>query len=445
MSDKALSIAYGTFCGMIVTVYLALVLPISKSFPFTDDWTYVAVLGSGWRNVLRWVAAPHNDHRIPFIKIMQFATLKASGFDFRAVLVLNVVWGLCGALAMFGVARRFRGYSHFGDLIVPMILLNYAFGLFGWGFAAQYVMAVSSSAIFLYLFGKSIERGNSILEILSFCFLLVCALSGMNGLVVASVVSGGVFASCFLQQPSTTRTVARYASLVILLTCAAVYASWRPSGASASPLSVPPGQIIDFAYHLSKSSFVVSAFIGAWWRSALVICLTLAAAGVTFGQLQRAHEAGSDDLFTIAFYASFVGYIALAASIVAGRAARIPWVPGLETHYGYPVALIPIFAWLIISYSARPALRGMLAMILLGLYTHSFVESARWRLNYAWWSAGHYAEIAQLIRSDLAPSEITRRYMSDLWYVDTPEIRKDMEDNIVKLRAYGGPLYGRAQ
>jgi hypothetical protein len=267
----------------------------------------------------------------------------------------------------------------------------------------------------------------------------------MNGLVVATIVSGGVFAACFLQEPSSTRTLARYASLVILLTCAVVYAGWRPSGASASPLSVPPGQIIDFAYHLSKSSFVVSAFTGAWWRSALVICLTLAAASVAFGQLQRAHESGSDDLFTIAFYTSFVGYIALAASLVAGRAASIPWVPGLETHYGYPVAMIPIFAWLIISYSARPARKGALAMILLGLYTHSFVESARWRLNYAWWSAGHYTEIAQLIRSDLAPSEITRRYMTELWYIDTAEDRKEMEDDSAKLRAYGGPLYGKAQ
>ncbi|HME22640.1 MAG TPA: hypothetical protein VKI44_15120 [Acetobacteraceae bacterium] len=445
MSGKALSIVYGTFCGMIVTVYLALVLPISKSFPFTDDWIYVEVLGSDWSNMLRWVVAEHNDHHIPAMKIMQFATLRLSGFDFRAVLVLNVVWGLCGALAMIGVARRFRGYSHFGDLIIPMILLNYAFGLFVWGFAAQYVMSVSSSAIFLFLFGKSIERGNSIVEISSFCFLLVCALSGMNGLVVAFVASGGVFAACFLQGPSTTRTVARYASLVILLTCAAVYASWRPSGASASPFSVPPSQIINWAYQLSKSSFVVSAYTGAWWRSAIVICLTLAAAGVAFRQLQRARQSGSVDLFMIAFYSIFVGYIGLAASLVAGRAARIPWVPGLEAHYGYLVTPIPIFAWLIISNSARPALKGMLAIILLGLYAHSFVQSARWRLYYARWSAGHYAEIAQLIRSDLAPSEITRRYMNDLWYIDAPIYRKEMEDDILKLRAYGGPLYGRAQ
>ena len=264
----------------------------------------------------------------------------------------------------------------------------------------------------------------------------------MNGLVVAFVASGGVFAACLLQGPSTTHTVARYVSLVILLTCAAVYAGWKPTEASASPFSVPLGQIIDFAYQLSKSSFAVDALSGAWWRSAIVISLTLTAAGVALREVQRARQSGSIDLFTIAVYSSFVGYIWLAASIVVGRAARVPWTPGLEAHYGYLITPIPIFAWLIISNSAKPALNGMLAIILLGLYTHSFVHSARWRLYYAWYSAGRYAEIAQLIRSDLAPAEITRRYMSDLFFIDEPYYRKQIEDDIVKLRAYGGPLYG---
>jgi len=66
-------------------------------------------------------------------------------------------------------------------------------------------------------------------------------------------------------------------------------------------------------------------------------------------------------------------------------------------------------------------------------------------LDYAWYSAGHYAKVAQLIRSDVAPAEITQMYMGDLWYIDTPYNRKMIEDDIVKLRAYGGPLYGRAE
>jgi hypothetical protein len=445
MSGKALSIIYGTLCGIIVTVYLALVLPTSRSFPFTDDWIYVEILGNGWSNVLRWVVAQQVEHRIPFMKLMQFATLRLSGFDYRALLVLNVIWGLCGTLAMFGVARRFRGYSHFGDLIIPVILLNYGFELFGWGFGAMYLMAVSSSAIFLFLLGKFIGPDVSALQILSFFFLLVCALSGMNGLVVAFMTSSGIFAACLLQEPSAECTIARYASLVIMLTCAAVYVSWQPSAAYVSLFSVPPGQIVNFAYQLSKSSFTVDPSRSGWWRSAIVICLTLAAAGVAFRQLERARQADSVDLFTIAVYSCFVGYIVLAATLVAGRAAHIPWVPGLEAHYGYLMTPVPIFAWLIISNSAKPALNWMLAIILLGLYAHGFVHTARWRLSYAWWSAGRNAEIAQLMRSDVAPSEITRRYMSELFFIDAPVYRKEIEDDIVKLRAYGGPLYGRAQ
>jgi hypothetical protein len=117
----------------------------------------------------------------------------------------------------------------------------------------------------------------------------------------------------------------------------------------------------------------------------------------------------------------------------------------LGLHYGYLAAPIPIFAWLIVSSSAKPALNGVLAMVLLVLYGDAFVANARWRLTYAWSAAGRFAEIAQLIRSDAPPASITQKYMLELFYVDAPNQRQRVEAGIVKLRRYGGPLYGEVQ
>jgi hypothetical protein len=443
MQGKTVPVLHAAFCGIILATYFALILPLSKPFPWTDDWTYVEVLGSSGVDMLRWLGAQHNDHRIPFMKAMQFATLRLSGFDFRSLLVLNAALALCGTLAMFQVARRFRGYSHIGDLIIPMILLNFGFGLFGWGFSAAFLISVAANTIFLFLLGQAVDRDSRVLEALSFFFLFVCALTAMNGLVVASIVSAVIFATGFLRRHPAPSSVVRYASLVILLTCIVLWVSWRPSEASVSVFSVPPSQVADWAFQLSKSSFVIRAFSGGWWRSAIVVGLTLTAVAIAFGRIKRDRRHNSVDFFRIAVYSSFFGYIALGVSLVAGRSAHSPWHPGLEMHYGYLAAPIPIFAWLIISSSARPALNGMLAVVLLALYGDAFVANARWRLTYVWSAAGHFAEIAQLIRSEAPPASITQKYMLELFYVDAPNQRQRVEADILKLRRYGGPLYGK--
>jgi hypothetical protein len=443
MQGKTVPVLHTVFCAIILATYFALILPLSKPFPWTDDWTYVEILGSSGGDMLRWLWAQHNDHRIPFMKAMQLTALRLSGFDFRSLLVLNALLALCGTLAMFQVARRFRGYSHIGDLIIPMILLNFGFGLFGWGFSAAFLISVAANMIFLFLFGLAIERNSRVLEALSFFFLFVCALTAMNGLVVASIVSAAIFAAGFLQRPSAQSSVVRYASLVILLTCIVLLVSWKPSEASVSVFSVPPSQVADWAFQLSKSSFVISAFTGGWWRSAIVVGLTLAAAAIAFGRIKRDRRESSVDFFRVAVYSSFFGYIALGVSLVAGRSAHSAWHPGLEMHYGYLASPIPIFAWLIVSSSAKPALSGVLAMVLLVLYGDAFVANARWRLAYTWSAAGRFAEIAQLIRSDAPPASITQKYMLELFYVDAPNQRQRVEAGIVKLRSYGGPLYGK--
>src|SRR5437870_66574 len=107
------------------------------------------------------------------------------------------------------------------------------------------------------------------------CSLLVCAVTGTNGLVVATTVAAGVLASVLRRDESPVRTYVRYGALAILLVAAGEWLMWKPAPTSVSVFSAPAHQVATFAYHLVESSFATSASSGGWWRAPLIICLVV--------------------------------------------------------------------------------------------------------------------------------------------------------------------------
>ena len=142
-------------------------------------------------NTLKWVLALHNDHRIPLMKLLQYTTLRATYFDFRSLVLINFAIGVIGSISLSEIARNYRGKSHIGDIIIPMVLLNFGTGFMGWGFSAQFLLSVSSSLVAILFFQRS-ENSNRA-RVAATLAMLVCALSGMNGIVLAVSL-----AACFL-------------------------------------------------------------------------------------------------------------------------------------------------------------------------------------------------------------------------------------------------------
>jgi hypothetical protein len=83
-----------------------------------------------------------------------------------------------------------------------------------------------------------------------------------------------------------------------------------------------------------------------------------------------------------------------------------------------------------------------LAAVLLSAYTLAFVAGLNWRLTYLWSTAPRFAEIAHLMRSSAPVREITEKHMLELFYIDTPAQRREIEAGISKLRQLGAPVYG---
>jgi hypothetical protein len=253
----------------IFIVFALCIYPVSRAHPWSDDWTYPGIYGSNWKEFLQWVVAQHVDHRIPIIKLVQYGLLKLSRFDFRVLLLFNAAMATAGALALVGAARLHRGSAHWGDLVIPLTVLNFGFGLYAWAFSAQFSFCIALSFVFLFLFIKSQSANSKPLLIAAMVALLACALCGMNGAIVATVISAAILVLAIRQRAwKTQRAMVAGPALVLAMT-AAVFLTWQPSGTTLAAQSDPATRMLSWARHLVESSFIVDGWLQGYSRPIL--------------------------------------------------------------------------------------------------------------------------------------------------------------------------------
>ena len=415
--EKLIQFCNVAICSLFALIFAGLILPNLKPFPFTDDWIYVDALGKSFRELIRWALVPYNDHFMPLVKVAQFFTLCLTGFDYRPLIALNFAIGLIGALCYFEVARRFRQRVAFGDLVIPLIILNIGFNVYAWGFAAPYGISVAGSAGFLVAFGHAAERRSFPFLIGAFVFLTICvAMSADNGLIVAAVTSTMILCGTFAVEPTSVAKAVRWLSLVEVLICVIIILHLR-SNPSIPILIASPARLGDWAYQLSKSSFALTASAGGLWKSAIILTLTASACALTLADIKKRARSGLQ-LFDIAVYASLCGYLVLPVMITVGRAGMFEW-QGLEGHYGYLMGPITIFAWIILSRFSPKYVASLIGIALIVTYGRSFAFGFEWRWNYARETFSRSQQITYLIGSEsIAAEDIVSKYMLDLYYID---------------------------
>src|SRR6476619_2288396 len=124
-SDKwALTAVLVLWAGM-VSVVVGCIAVYGRNVPLAEDWDMVPSLVGQQPNLLEWLWAQNNEHRLPLPKAVYLALLKISGGDFRIGMLANTLLlaGLC--LAMILTARRLRGgQTRLVDAFFPLVLLH---------------------------------------------------------------------------------------------------------------------------------------------------------------------------------------------------------------------------------------------------------------------------------------------------------------------------------
>lgn len=431
---------YAATVIVIAACFLTAIYPVSRPHPFSDDWTFANIVGAGWRDFIEWIFIQHVDHRIPLVKAVQYLVLRITRFDFRALVLLNFAVAVSGVLAYAQFARRYRGHLALGDLIVPLILLNFSFGLFGWAFSAQFSFSVSLALVFLFVFVAAQQQASRPMLTIALATLLACGMCGMNGLVLA-FVSAGTLLLAFLRAPHLPMRRENIGGLLLVLAILLlVVFNWKPSGASSSLASLDLKRLCRWLLHLAKSSFTIDAVKYKDWLA--ISCALFILAGAVKGLASAASLArGRLPVGDAALLAVFAGFLAVGLVVAIGRSGTSEWSPGLEMHYGYLVAPLVPLSWLMISTRISGRLSMALGAVLVVLYAHAYHAGTKWRFEYLSANQRSFTRATEAVTSDADAAAVAREYIKDYYYIDTPDTLAQVAHGISKLRDVGGPLY----
>src|SRR5439155_26396325 len=128
-----------------------------------------------------------------------------------------------------------RGQARFGDLLIPACVLSFGAGFSQWGFEFTFLSSTFFVALFLYLIVAYELDGRPILLNVALVALFLCALCGLNGMVISSILTL-VFVAYFVSE-RLAKSARRRASVCVILTACTItnivlWVFWHPSGAS---------------------------------------------------------------------------------------------------------------------------------------------------------------------------------------------------------------------
>src|SRR5690606_23639887 len=107
--------------------------------------------------------------------------LRASHFDFRILVLLNLCMAAAASALLLLTARNLRGRISPWDAMVPLVIFNPMAGYALWGFHFQFLSSVLFTCVFSWAMLRPTIRGvHLVVGLLS---ILGCSLCGLNGLL----------------------------------------------------------------------------------------------------------------------------------------------------------------------------------------------------------------------------------------------------------------------
>lgn len=420
---------------LIAVFFLIAVSSSNRIFPNTDEWSYIYAFGSP-SSLFSYLFQQHNDHRIPLQKLLHLSILHFGGFDFRSLVVVNMLLAGVTSIALMFAAKSYRGNWELGDLAIPFLCMNFGFGMSLVGFELQFLSSVLFVSLFLLAISLS-EGGTNAKQVnLAAFWLMLLSWTGLNGVVVGAVLAFSMLAYFVLgRSDRKLESSSRIALLIALTMNVAQFAFWKPS--SASQGMAPTQQIIDYFYGLFTSTYPVYSHGHSIYIAVFLLVLLLI--GVPLGLKQLIKK--GDALTTFILLAAAASTFLLMASVAYGRAQVSAWAPGTDMHYGILTVIIPAALWMVVSKLGGKIVSSVSGFAFLVISVSAFMFSAEWRMSYVDQSGPQF-RVAQLaIASSQDAKEVTDTHMAAFYYSDSPKIRQSVADGILTLRQLGGWEY----
>jgi hypothetical protein len=295
-------------------------------------------------------------------------------------------------------------------------------------------------------------------SILAGSFLILLPLSGGNGLLyVPGIAAWTMIRACYNVEGSADcgNSVKRF----IKRSAPSLAARARiiMLGSSAASIAISIGYLVGFKrvshpwpapdvqQFISATGHVLGSGFGRYfdrlWPLSGVASASLVAAGFAYAVRTGFHRQRSPILRSRALdiAAFMIAFMPVAVGVAYARGGQPPLA---TTHYS--TLALPILYWSFMSWSLdvpRPPakfIQTVLCVIMSILsikYASNAVHNGKDRIL-------KIAEIEHELRNGVASDIIVDRHMLDLCYMDTPQLRKLVQDGIDKFRDAGFAQYG---
>jgi len=188
--DRTATILVWCSWGILFFAALLFVHMYGCNIPFCDEWMHIPQLVGDKPFDLAYLWEQHNEHRIPLPKLIAWALLKATRFDYRAGMFLNALCLGFLAMAMLLAIKKLRGYLQLSDMFFPIALLHlgHSDNLL-WSFQISLVSSAVLSGVLLIIIVQSRESITFPKALLSGIALLLLPLCGANGLLLVPLLA----------------------------------------------------------------------------------------------------------------------------------------------------------------------------------------------------------------------------------------------------------------
>jgi hypothetical protein len=419
----------------MMLVALAALLRFGRNIPLAEDWLLVSPLTGNEPNLINWLWALNNEHRIPLPRLVMLVLLKATRGDFRAGMLFSIVTLGALSLATIRVARSIRGgRTSYADAFFPVAFLhlgNWENLLWSWQLSFVLSMLLACWLLFVLVSPRGLTTpGGAVVAGIS---LVLLPLTGATGLLFVPVLALWLGYSGVVQwSRATTHDRPRWIGVFLIAAAAVALClvglyfvgyerpAWAPPnpGVRASLWAALQFLALGFG-PIARSFWTPStlAAIGVLLPTAAVAVLAV----LRHRGLER-HRA----LRMLAFFGSMVVY---ALAVGWGRAGAI------EVYGGWPLRYVLLanlalctvfFIWELYGPSKlRTVVQYGLFLAIFLLLPFNTVHGLEWRNYYR----NGMEAVEQDILSGTPRSVLAERHRDFLihwWDVDTLEAHMQM-------------------
>jgi hypothetical protein len=329
-----------------------------RNLPFVEEWFMVPPLTGHEPDLLKWLWAQNNEHRMPLQKAIYLILLKVSGGDVRIGMFANAVVLSGLALALIVTARDLRGQTRVADAFFPLVLLHLGYkAFFLFGFLIQFVLYAALMMAWLLIIVREPWPLSPNSAVISGIVLVLLPLTGAGGALFTPFVALWVTAGALLYQRDTPpRWIFPFQSACLIISVALVglyfvgYVS-----PSSTPYAGVGSTVVTGARFVGMSLGPIGAGTGRVFPTlfvGVVFCgmgvLLWVSGIIPLGRvLSRIRVSEASRFFGLLIFAA-----AMAALVIATALGRAAWVPlqGMPDRYvviSVPGLCAAYFAWLL--------------------------------------------------------------------------------------------------